>query len=123
LRASLLSIQQEPERRARLLARSAYLRKGLQAAGVRVSDEVSQIVPVMIRDNERAALVADLLQRDGFDVRAIRPPTVPPRTARLRVSMNASLTEATIDRFVERLSARLAACGVPQDLTRSVSRL
>jgi 8-amino-7-oxononanoate synthase len=123
LRASLLSIQQEPERRTRLLARSAHLRKRLQAAGVQVSDEVSQIVPVVIGDNERAVLVADALQRDGFDVRAIRPPTVPPRTARLRVSMNASITEATIDRFVDRLTACLSACGGPQAPARPIGRL
>ena len=48
-----------------------------------------------IGDNERAVAVADALQADGFDVRAIRPPTVPPGTARLRVSVNAGLTDAT----------------------------
>ena len=55
----------------------------------------SQIVPIVIGDNDRAVAVARALQADGFDVRAIRPPTVPPGTARLRVSVNAALSDET----------------------------
>jgi 8-amino-7-oxononanoate synthase len=61
----------------------------------------------MLGDNERAVLVARALQADGFDVRAIRPPSVPPGTARLRVSVNSELSEETLDRFVASLAAVL----------------
>jgi 8-amino-7-oxononanoate synthase len=56
--------------------------------------------------------VADSLQAEGFDVRAIRPPTVPPGTARLRVSINAALTDVTIDRFAASLALALREVGL-----------
>ena len=56
--------------------------------------------------------VALALQADGFDVRAIRPPSVPPGTARLRVSVNAGLSEETIERFAESLAAALKEVGL-----------
>jgi 8-amino-7-oxononanoate synthase len=49
--------------------------------------------------------VARELQRAGFDVRAIRPPSVPPGTARLRVAVNEGLTEGVLDQFVDALAA------------------
>ena len=49
--------------------------------------------------------VARELQAAGFDVRAIRPPTVPAGTARLRVSVNVGLSEEVLDRFVAALAA------------------
>ena len=72
----------------------------------------SQIIPVVIGDNERAVAVARALQADGFDVRAIRPPTVPAGTARLRVSVNAGLSEAVVDRFADALATALREVGV-----------
>jgi 8-amino-7-oxononanoate synthase len=91
--AALDVIAAEPERRARLLARAAYLRERLSVPGT------SQIIPVILGSNERAVEAASKLRREGFDVRAIRPPTVPPGTARLRISVNANLSEEVLDRF------------------------
>jgi len=65
----------------------------------------SAIIPVIIGENERAVAIAAELQQAGFDVRAIRPPAVPAGTARLRISVNAGLSEETLDRFVETLCA------------------
>lgn len=112
LEASLTVVEEEPERRERLLARSAFLRARLPAAGVDVADGISQIVPVAVGDNERAVAVARALQRGGFDVRAIRPPSVPDGTARLRVSVNAGLSEEVLDRFVAALAAALKEIGL-----------
>lgn len=98
--ASLAIMLDEPARRSTLLSRASYLRSRLRAEGIDVPDDVSQIVPLVIGDNERAVSVAREIQAEGFDVRAIRPPTVPAGTARLRISVNASLSEATLDRFV-----------------------
>ena len=56
----------------------------------------SQIVPVIIGDDEAALAVAEAVQQTGFDVRAIRPPTVPEGTSRLRVAINALHSEDEI---------------------------
>ena len=98
LEASLQLIAAEPERRALLLSRARHLRRRLGLEGA------SQIVPVIVGANEAAVSAARELQAAGFDVRAIRPPTVPPGTARLRISVNVNLTEDVLDRFAEALS-------------------
>ena len=102
LEASLEVIANEPERRARLLENARFLRDRLRVPGT------SQIIPVVIGDNERALAVARALQAEGFDVRAVRPPAVPPGTARLRVSVNAGLTSEIMDGFAAALERALA---------------
>jgi len=111
LDASLDVVDREPQRRAAVLERARALRMQLRAAGIPLPDGTSQIVPVVLGDNDRAVAVAEVLQAEGFDVRAIRPPTVAPGTARLRISVNVSLTTEQTDRFVTALAAALAACG------------
>jgi 8-amino-7-oxononanoate synthase len=106
LEASLDFIEAEPDRRARLLELAAYARARLNGRGAGPQPaNVSQIIPVMLGSNERAVAVAEALQGEGFDVRAIRPPTVSEGTARLRISVNVNLSEAIIDRFVDALCA------------------
>ncbi len=110
--ASLDVIRDEPERRQRLDSRVRRLREQLARAGIAVPTDGSQIVPIAIGDNDRAVAVARALRADGFDVRAIRPPTVPPGTARLRVSVNAALSDETIDRFAGSLATALREVGL-----------
>ncbi|HUG82731.1 MAG TPA: 8-amino-7-oxononanoate synthase [Bryobacterales bacterium] len=112
--AALNVIAAEPEPRAKTLAFARRLRTLLSEAGIRVPPGESQIIPILLGDNERAVQVATALQQEGFDVRAIRPPTVPEGTARLRISVNAKLHEADLDAFVTLIVAALAekvACG------------
>ncbi|MCU1335216.1 MAG: hypothetical protein JWO19_797 [Bryobacterales bacterium] len=105
LDASLDLIAAEPERRERVRSLARYLRERLTEAGIAVPSCDSPIIPLIIGENDRAVAVAAALQEAGFDVRAIRPPTVPPGTARLRVSVNVGLSEEILDRFVEKLCA------------------
>ncbi len=112
LDASLALIAGEPERRQRVLALAAHLRARLAGVGIPAIAGASQIVPIVVGDNERAVAIAGALQRDGFDVRAIRPPSVPPGTARLRVSVNACVSEAQLDRFVDRLASAFKEAGL-----------
>jgi 8-amino-7-oxononanoate synthase len=112
LDASLDVIAGEPDRRDRLASRVHQVRDRLARAGIAVPVEGSQIVPIAIGDNDRAVAAALALQADGFDVRAIRPPTVPAGTARLRVSVNAGLSDDTIDRFAVSLAAALREVGL-----------
>ena len=108
---SLRIVADEPERRTRLQDMARRLRAQLRAAGLDVADGTSQIVPILIGENDRAVAIAGALQRAGFDVRAIRPPSVPPGTARLRVSVNTGVTDQVLDRFVSVLASALKEAG------------
>ena len=108
--AALDVVAGEPERRTRLAARAGFLRARLAAEGFeQAAAGTSQIVPIVIGDNAAAVGLAQALQRRGFDVRAIRPPTVPPGTARLRVAVNAGLSEEQLGRFAAAVRACLHA--------------
>jgi 8-amino-7-oxononanoate synthase len=109
---SLAVIGDEPERRVQLLSRSRYLRARLADAGIDVPAGESQIIPIVLGANERATTVAGALRREGFDVRAIRPPSVPSGTARLRVSVNAALPEDVLARFATSLAVALKEIGL-----------
>jgi 8-amino-7-oxononanoate synthase len=109
LEAALDVVAGEPQRRARLLENAAFLRRRLRDLGLRVPPGRSQIIPLMIGENEKAVAVAAALAEQGFDARAIRPPSVPPGTARLRVSVNASLDQATLERFAATLAKAVAS--------------
>jgi 8-amino-7-oxononanoate synthase len=112
LEASLDVVATESDRRARLASRVGRVRQRLVEADVAVPLEGSQIIPIAIGDNDRAMAVARALQAEGFDVRAIRPPSVPHGTARLRVSVNAGLSDETIDRFGDSLAGALREAGL-----------
>ncbi|MES1256245.1 MAG: 8-amino-7-oxononanoate synthase [Acidobacteriota bacterium] len=110
--ASLDLLAEEPWRRTELAVRVQFVRDRLNAAGIGVAPSGSQIVPIAIGDNELAVVVARALQAEGFDVRAIRPPTVPKGTARLRLSINVGLSEAVLERFALSLGAALREVGL-----------
>lgn len=69
----------------------------------------SQILPIVLGDDARTMRVAEAVQAAGFDVRGIRPPTVPRGTARLRVSLTLNVDEAIIAQLGEALRMALAA--------------
>ena len=104
LAASLDVVAAEPERRARLASRVSRVHDALEAHGFVFPCQRSHILPVVLGDNDRALAAAGALQAEGFDVRAVRPPSVPEGTARLRISINAGLDDDTIDRFAAALS-------------------
>lgn len=89
-------LEGEPDRGARLLARADGVRERLKAAGLDTGVSVSQIVPVIVGPSERALRVGQRLREAGFLAVAIRPPTVPPGTARLRLSLSLDHTEAEL---------------------------
>lgn len=61
--------------------------------------EGTQIIPIILGSDERAVFVSLALQKEGFDVRAIRPPTVPDGSARLRLSLSSTLSEKNLRDF------------------------
>lgn len=92
VREALLILQQEPERQQRLAELVAFTHREIGVRGGR-NASVSQIVPYIVGDNARAMRLASRLQARGFDIRGIRPPTVPAGTARLRISLTLNVVE------------------------------
>lgn len=111
--AALGLVRGEPERRARLHGLCARLRAGLTDLGFDVSRVVSPIFPVVLGSEERALAAAEGLRDRGFFARAIRPPTVPVGTSRLRVALSAALTEAQVEGFLGALAEVLPTLPAP----------
>jgi 8-amino-7-oxononanoate synthase len=109
---ALTLVETEPWRVAQLWENASYLRRALTAAGFTVAPTESPILPVMVGEPENALRLADALLARGVYVIAIRPPTVPPGTARLRVTPIASHSRADLERTV----AAFAAAGREADL-------
>ena len=82
-------------------AQAALTRLGLPVSG-------SQIVPVIVGEDTRAVRLATALQARGHDVRAIRPPTVPEGTARLRIALTLHVTPDDLDMLFANLAAEMA---------------
>lgn len=113
--AALDLVEAEPQRRKRVLELAATLRQRLRRGGIDCLGSRGPIVPVSIGDAERSLAVAAQLQAEGFDVRAIRPPTVPEGGARLRLSVHADHRNEDLERLAQRLLAIL-----PTTLSASV---
>jgi 8-amino-7-oxononanoate synthase len=101
---ALRLIRSEPERRERVRGLARQLRAELQAAGWTVPGEVDcPIVPLIVGEPQAAVSLSQALLHEGFLVPAIRPPTVPRGTSRLRISLTADHTDEDIRRCVEAL--------------------
>ena len=90
--------------RARLSTVGSRLRSALRDANWPVPDGVGPIVPILIGDVDRTMTIAGRLCNLGINAPPIRPPTVPPGTSRLRVTLRATHTNEDIDRLVAALS-------------------
>ncbi len=95
-------VRKEPQRRLQLLGLAERLRDRLREIG-KPTTSGSQILPVIVGDSQGAMLLARRLQQQGLLVPAIRPPSVPEGTARLRISLTAGHTTADVDALVEAL--------------------
>ena len=110
-RAALEIVRTEPQRRRRVLDLAARLRGRLRDEGFDIGKSETPIVPILVGEAEAAMKVAAALLGRGIFCPAIRPPTVPPGTSRLRASVTAEHTEEDIERLVAALvDARSATC-------------
>jgi 8-amino-7-oxononanoate synthase len=108
VREALKILTDEPERREKLRQLIAFANEQLtKYLGIEGSG--SQILPIVIGDNGRTVRIAARMQMEGFDIRAIRPPTVPEGTARLRISITLNVDPPQIIRMFERLSHVMAS--------------
>jgi len=89
--------------RETLLGNARELNQALLEAGFDTGGSASQIVPVIVGSNEDALQAAEHLQGKGFAVRAIRPPTVPAGSARLRLSLSIRIPLEELRRLVHSL--------------------
>ena len=102
-RASLDIVRTEGWRRERLGALVARFRQGASAIGLALLPSETPIQPILFGTAERAVAAAERLRACGILVRAIRPPTVPAGSARLRITFSSLHPEAQIDRLLEAL--------------------
>ncbi|MDX8535274.1 8-amino-7-oxononanoate synthase [Mesorhizobium sp. VK25A] len=101
-RKALAMLADEPMRRIQLHERIALAGRQLaERCGIKPSG--TQIQPVVIGDNRRTMAVAAALQARGFDIRGIRPPTVPEGTSRLRISLTLNVDKAAISAMTDAL--------------------
>ncbi len=96
-------ITSDPGRRQRLLANIGRLRDGLAGLPWRLLPSLTAIQPLLVGENQAALDLAQALWERGLWVPAIRPPTVPQGTARLRISLSAAHGADDIDRLVAAL--------------------
>jgi 8-amino-7-oxononanoate synthase len=107
-RAALVVSQRESWRREKVLALADRFRKGIDS-GPTDSGPGTTIVPVILGEASRAIAVSKTLEEKGFLVTAIRPPTVPAGTARLRVTLSAAHEEHQVDALIAAIGETLAA--------------
>jgi len=103
LLTSLQIIEQEEWRRERLRELVRQLRQGLQGAPWRLLPSDTPIQPLLVGGNAEALALSGRLAARGLLVPAIRPPTVPRGTARLRISLSADHAADDVDRLVAAL--------------------
>jgi 8-amino-7-oxononanoate synthase len=114
VREGLVLAAEAESARTHLRQLGDYLRARLRAAGFAAGTSSSQIVPLILGANDISLRFAAALKVAGFAIRAIRPPTVPPGTARLRFSLNAKLSNSDIDALVSALAAVRETETVPE---------
>ena len=108
--AALDIIETEDWRRDKLQQLIAQFRTGISELGLDVLPSSTPIQPLMIGDAQKAMAISQVLAEQGILVGAIRPPTVPENTARLRITLTATHTE----KHVEQLLAALEKAHRPQ---------
>ncbi len=107
VKRALELVREEPQRRAHLFSLMGQMADAFPELPVH-----SPIIPVIIGPDTATMDVASALQEQGYDVRGIRPPTVPEGTARLRLSLNANLSSAEVAAFALCLQETLRLKGI-----------
>ena len=104
IRAAVVLVREADDRRAHLSKIASSLREALGASGLGCGATTTHIVPILLGSNEAAMHVAAQLQANGFAVKAIRPPTVPPGTSRIRLALTSKISFEDIGRLVAEIS-------------------
>ncbi len=112
-RTSLALIKTEPWRRERLQELVTQFRNGARQLGLNLMASTTPIQPILVGDNQRAMLISAALFEQGFWVSAIRPPTVPQGSARLRVTFSTQHSALHVEQLLvalERAFSNIPEC-------------
>ncbi|MCR4337448.1 MAG: 8-amino-7-oxononanoate synthase [Candidatus Omnitrophica bacterium] len=96
-------IEDEPERREKLWNNTRYVQEGLRSMGLDTLSTETPIIPIVVGASQHAVEFSKQLWEQGIFVSAIRPPTVPMNTARLRVAVMATHTREDLDYFLKHI--------------------
>ncbi len=106
--ASLQIVRKDTERRQHLQSLINYFRERADQLGLTLMPSITAIQPLMIGDSEQALKISDALLDKGFLISAIRPPTVPANSARLRITLSAAHKQQQVDALLIALSEVMA---------------
>lgn len=101
--ASIEIVRSEPERREHLKNIIQQFKNGAQQIGLNLMVSDTAIQPVLVGDAQLALGISEQLRKQGIMVTAIRPPTVPAGTARLRVTLSAAHSSQQVDQLLQAL--------------------
>ena len=121
IHAALAIARHEDSRRKHLNEIAEALHQGLSVARLNCGTSSTQIVPVILGGSEAAVRVAAQLQSEGFAVRAIRPPTVPAGTARIRLSLTSRISLENIRRLLSAMDAAVHSLDASSPATASLA--
>ncbi|MED3803476.1 8-amino-7-oxononanoate synthase [Lysinibacillus xylanilyticus] len=102
-REGISIIQNEPERREQLLNNAKYLRLKLQESGFVVKEGETPIISLLIGDSHEAIQFSEKLMDEGVFIPAIRPPTVPKGSSRLRITVMATHTKEQLNTVIDKI--------------------
>jgi glycine C-acetyltransferase len=90
-------VEEEPDRRRKLLDNASFMREGLRDAGLDTIISETQIIPIIVGSTEKTMEITGRLLERGLFIQGIRPPTVPENTARLRVTVTSEHTREDLE--------------------------
>jgi 8-amino-7-oxononanoate synthase len=110
--AALKIVRHESWRRCQLLDRAASLRQQLRQAGWNIGESESQIIPIIVGAPQQAVELSAALRRHGLFVPAIRPPSIPPGSSRLRISLHCLHSAGVSEALLAALNENRTAIGL-----------
>ena len=96
-----LTLLDSGDLQARLFANIEYFKQGANKRGIKLMPSFTAIQPIVVGDNNMALALSAALLKSGFQMSAIRPPTVPKGSARLRVTLSAAHSIEQIERLLD----------------------
>ena len=100
---SLKIVREETWRREKLASLTSQFRRGAEQIGLQLMDSLTPIQPVVINDDQKVMQISAALREQGFLVGAIRPPTVPVGSGRLRITFSADHSEQQVEQLLNAL--------------------